>query len=139
MKSTEMGILIGLHRNVNSFDGKTSEIARKCGLTFSQFMVLEALYSKGDMTVGEVRDAILSTAGTISVIINNLVKAGYIERCFDEKDKRKSILHLTEAGFEVIDKAARENFEMIVSTMTVLENDEQRELLRLLKKLGGRQ
>ena len=49
MGRTEMKILIGLHRNVNALDKKTSKIAAEYNLTFSKFMVLEALYSKGDM------------------------------------------------------------------------------------------
>lgn len=81
-----MKILIGLHRNVNTLDKKTADLAAEYGLTFSQFMVLEALYSKGDMTVGEVRERILSTVGTISLIVNNLVKLNYIERLDDPKD-----------------------------------------------------
>ena len=60
-----MKILIGLHRNVNTLDKKTAKIASEYHLTFSQFMVLEALYSKGDMSVGEVRERILSSVGTI--------------------------------------------------------------------------
>lgn len=44
------------------------------GLTFGQFEVLEALYSKGDMSIGNVMKKILSSVGAISVIVNNLVK-----------------------------------------------------------------
>lgn len=40
------------------------------------------------MTVGEVRNSILSSVGTISLIVNNLVKMNYIERLSDEKDRR---------------------------------------------------
>ncbi|WP_235899151.1 MarR family transcriptional regulator [Suipraeoptans intestinalis] len=47
-------------------------------MTLSQFAVLEALYSKGDLTVGEVREKILSSVGTIPVIVNNLVGRGYV-------------------------------------------------------------
>ena len=74
MGRTEMKILIGLHRNVNALHKKTSKIAAEYNLTFSQFMVLEALYSKGDMSVGEVRERILSSVGTIPLIVNNLKK-----------------------------------------------------------------
>ena len=69
-----MKILIGLHRNVNTLHKKTSKIAAEYNLTFSQFMDLEALYSKGDMSVGEVRERILSSVGTIPLIVNNLKK-----------------------------------------------------------------
>ena len=133
-----MKILIGLHRNVNALDKKTSKIAAEYNLTFSQFMVLEALYSKGDMTVGEVRDRILSSIGTIPLIVNNLVKMNYVERLSDEKDRRVCILHLTEEGYDIISKIAPKNEEMIVENMAILDDKEKEELLYLLKKLGGK-
>ena len=109
MGKTELKILIGLHRNVNAIDKKTSKIAAEYNLTFSQFMVLEALYSKGDMSVGEVRERILSSVGTIPLIVNNLVKRNYVERLTDEKDRRVCILHLTKDGYDVISKVAHQN------------------------------
>ena len=133
-----MKILIGLHRNVNTLDKKTSQIAGEYNLTFSQFMGLEALYSKGDMSVGEVRERILSSVGTIPLIINNLVKMNYVERLADEKDKRVSILHLTKEGRDVISKVAPKNEMMIEESMKVLDSEEKEKLLYLLKKMGGK-
>lgn len=133
-----MKILIGLHRNINDIDKKTLKIAAEHGLTLSQFMVLEALYSRGDMTVGEVREKILSSVGTISVIVNNLVKMNYIERLPDERDRRVCILHLTKDGRDVISKVVPKNEAMIEDSMKVLTTEEQEDLLYLLKKMGGR-
>ena len=133
-----MKILIGLHRNVNSLDRKTSELASEYHLTFSQFMVLEALYSKGDMTVGQVRDRILSSVGTISLIINNLVKMKYVERLPDKNDRRVCILHLTSEGREIISKVAPRNEEMILDSLSILSEEEKEQMVYLLKKIGGK-
>ena len=133
-----MKILIGLHRNVNTLDKKKSQIAGEYNLTFSQFMVLEALYSKGDMSVGEVRERILSSVGTIPLIINNLVKMNYVERLADKKDKRVCILHLTKEGRDVISKVAPKNEMMIEESMKVLDSEEKEKLVYLLKKMGGK-
>ncbi|VWL85568.1 hypothetical protein OMES3154_00854 [Oceanivirga miroungae] len=135
MIKSEMKILIGLHRNVSVLDKKTSKIASEYNLTFSQFMVLEALYSKGKMTVGEVRDRILSSVGTIPVIINNLVKMGYVRRLSDSNDKRICILELTDKGYEVISKIAPENEKNIIDIMSVLSDSEKENLVMLLKKI----
>ncbi|HBI1562078.1 MULTISPECIES: MarR family winged helix-turn-helix transcriptional regulator [Enterococcus] len=132
-----MKILIGLHRNVNALDKKTSQLAAEYNLTFSQFMVLEALYSKGDMSVGEVRKRILSSVGTIPLIVNNLVKRNYIERLSDEKDRRVCILRLTQEGRDVISKVAPKNEEMVVESMKILNQKEKEKLVYLLKKIGG--
>lgn len=138
MEKIELNILIGLHRNVNALDKKTSKILEEYNLTFSQFMVLEVLYSKGDMRVGEVRERILSSAGTIPLIVNNLVKKNYIMRLSDEKDKRVCVLRLTEEGRDLISKIIPKNEAMIKESMDVLEQEEKERLLYFLKKIGGK-
>lgn len=137
MSHLDKNILIRLHRSVSALDKNTADIAAKYKLTFSQFMVLEALYSKGNLTVGEVRRAILSSVGTISVIINNLEKVGYIERLTDAADRRVSILQLTESGRAIISQIVPENNEMIRNYFDILTVAEKRELVALLKSLGG--
>lgn len=137
-RKIERKILIGLHRCVNALDKKTSRIAQEYKLTFSQFMVLEALYSKGDMSVGQVRERILSSVGTIPLIVNNLVKMGYVQRLPYESDRRVCILHLTEAGEEVLRQVAPKNRAMLEEELAVLEPQEQETFVALLKKLGGK-
>ncbi len=132
----DMKILIGLHRNVNDLDKKTTKISAKYNLTFSQFMALEALYSKGSMTVGEVRDKILSSVGTIPVIVNNLVKRNYVKRITDKTDKRICILELTKEGRDIIYQVSIKNKEMIKENMSVLTQEEKEKLVYLLKKIG---
>lgn len=138
MGDIELKILIGMHRNVNSIDKATSKLALEHGLTFSQFAVLEALYSKGDMTVGMVRKHILSSMGTIPLIINNLVKMNYVERLSDDNDRRVCIISLTHEGRQLIERLAPKNETMIKEYMSVLTDEERDHLLYLMKKLGGK-
>lgn len=137
MQKDNMKILIGLHKNVKELDRRTSEIARNYGLSFSQFMVLEALLSKGKLSISEVRDTILSSVGTISLVVNNLEKMDYIKRESDKNDKRICLLSLTDEGRELIEKVVPENEKMIKTYMEGLSKDERQTLLVLLKKLGA--
>lgn len=137
MEKDKLKILIGLHKNVKELDRRTLDIARSYGLSFSQFMVLEALYSKGNLSIGEVREAILSSVGTISLVVKNLEKMGYVKRKTDENDKRVSILSLTKEGRDVIEKVIPENEAMIYDYMKDLNEEETATLLSLLKKLGA--
>lgn len=138
MKNQNLKILIGLHKNVKDLDSRTLKIASKYGLSFSQFMVLEALYSKGKQSISEVRDAILSSVGTISLVVSNLEKMGYIKRESNPKDKRICILSLTDSGRDVIAKIVPENEKMINDYMEILDCDEKENLVNILKKLGGK-
>lgn len=136
MEKDKLKILIGLHKNVKELDRRTLDIARSYGLSFSQFMVLEALYSKGNLSIGEVREAILSSVGTISLVVSNLKKMGYVKRKTDENDKRVSILSLTNEGRDVIERVIPENEAMIYEYMKDLSGGEIETLLSLPKKLG---
>ena len=138
MENDNLKILIGLHKNVKELDSRTLAITGTYGLSFSQFMVLEVLFSKGKLSISEVRDAILSSVGTISLVVSNLEKMGYIKREADQNDKRICILSLTDAGYDLIKKIVPENEKMINTYMERLEENERKSLLALLKKLGGK-
>ncbi len=136
MAKTELKIIIGLHRVANTIDRQTSRIASEYDLTIGQFGVLEALYHKGDMTVGEVQEKILSSSGTIPLIINNLAKRGYLVRVQDKNDRRRCILHLTQKGQELISQVYPENEAKIIEMMAAWTDEEKTQLAVLLKKFG---
>lgn len=127
-------ILIGMHRMISQIDRNTAHIAAEYDLTLSQFGVLEALYHIGDLTVGEVKEKILSSDGTIPVVVKNLEKRGLLYRKQDPNDKRKSILSLTEQGRKVISEAYPVNEKMIRDQLSVWNGEEKRQLIALLRK-----
>lgn len=127
-------ILISTHRIVKDLDRQTTTISGKYGLTFQQFMVLEALLHKGVMTVGEIKDTILSSNGTIPVIINNLAKQELVQRDKDPEDHRKSVVRLTEKGRKLIEKVYPENEKMYTEKFDVWSAEEKKELIKLLSK-----
>jgi MarR family 2-MHQ and catechol resistance regulon transcriptional repressor len=129
-------ILIKMHRIINRIDRETAHIAARYDLTLSQFGVLEALYHVGNLTVGEVKEKILSSDGTIPVVVKNLEKQGLLFRKQDPADKRKSILSLTEQGRALITKAYPENEAMISRELSVWSKEDKKRLAALLKKYG---
>lgn len=137
MLKTELKILIGLHRAANRIDRQSIKLFAKYGLTMGQFAVLEALYHKGNMTVGQVQEKILSTSGTIPVIVRNLEKRQYLTRLHDEEDKRRSILHITKEGSELMAIVYPQNEEKIIEMLNMLNDSEKEQLITLLKKIGG--
>ena len=133
----ELKIFIGMSRALNRINKATNKVCTKYGLTNPQFAVLEALYHKGDLFVGELQEKILSTSGTIPVIIKNLEKDGYLEKINDEVDKRRFIIHITEEGIKLMDIVYPEIEEIIISMMRVWNKEDQDEILKYMKKFGG--
>lgn len=114
-------------------DRETTRISAAYGLTFPQFMVLEALLHKESMTVGEIKDTILSSNGTIPVIINNLEKQEMVNRSKDPEDHRRSLIMLTEKGRALIEQVNPENIKMYQDRFSVWTKAEKKELIRLLE------
>jgi MarR family 2-MHQ and catechol resistance regulon transcriptional repressor len=127
-------ILIKMHRILNQIDRQTAHVATEYDLTLSQFGVLEALYHNGELSVGEVKEKILSSDGTIPVVVKNLEKRGFLSRKQDARDKRKSILSLTSQGKQVISEAYPRNETMIHDQMSIWSEEEKAQLMTLLKK-----
>lgn len=139
MAKLELKALIGLHRTVNAIDRQSARVCAAAGLTLGQFAVLEALFHKGDLTVGQVQEKILSTSGTIPLIVGNLEKRGYLVRRHDEADRRCRILHLTPKGEEVVGRVFPENEKVIIEAVSCWSDEEKQQLVSLLEKFGGRQ
>lgn len=133
----ELNLVIALNRVVNRINKKTAVICSKYDISLGQFAVLEVLYHKGDLKVCDVREKILSTDGTISIIIKNLEKKGYISKVKSEKDKRLSLLHLEESGRKLIDEVFPLNCKSIVKEFSKYTKEEKEYLLKLLER--GRQ
>lgn len=130
----ELNLFIGLSRTYLYIMRETEQILREHDLTKGQFSVMEALYHKGEMTATALRAKILATPGNLPVIIRNLVRDGYIDKRTDPRDKRSSLLTLTDSGRDKIEAVMPENERRIKRIIGVWDKAEQKEMLRLLKK-----
>src|SRR5690606_16798388 len=73
------------------------------GLTQTEFAILEALFHKGPMLLGEVQKKILVSSGGITFLIDRLAKRGLVTRRLCESDRRARWAELTPAGRELIE------------------------------------
>lgn len=109
----------------------------KFDLSPSQFAVIEALYHKGPLTVGEVKQIILLTPGNLTVVIRNLEKQELITVC-PGKDRRQKILSLTPEGESQLEQV----FPLHVKRLDQLLNtytDQQKDLLITTLRQGRKQ
>lgn len=139
MENINVKLIIGLHRNVNQIDKMTANLVREYNITLSQFSVLEVLYSKGPMCIGDIKEKILSSTGTIPVIISNLEKIDLIERKAVPNDKRFSMIHLTKKGKELIEDILPRNEVLLKEYFSGLSEVDKNDLLNLLKKLSKKE
>ena len=134
----DLKLVIALTRSVQFIRKNETPLLQQYGLTISQFGVLEILYHKGDLRVCEIIEKALSTGGNMTVVIQNLVKEGWILRHRDPADGRAWIIHLSNKGHELMGKMFPEHAGNISRLMGNLDGKEKDQLLGLLKKLTGK-
>lgn len=129
-----MAVYISMSRVINTLRRENNKLILKHNLTLGQFAVMEALYSKGRLSTGEVMEKILTTSGNIPVIVKNLEKDGFITRKQDEADKRRFILDLTDKGKDLMDEIVPENLKFMDELISLWDDDEKEELIILMNK-----
>lgn len=129
-----MAVYISMSRVINTLRRENNKLILKHDLTLGQFAVMEALYSKGRLSTGEVMEKILSTSGNIPVIVKNLEKDGFITRKQDESDKRRFILDLTDKGKDLMDEIVPENLKFMDELISLWDDDDKEELIILMNK-----
>ena len=129
-------LLVVLNKSNITVGRKSEKTIKPTGLTIPQFSVLEILYNKGDLKVGDIIEKSLSTVGNISLVIDNLCKLGYTEKKKCTLDKRITYVTLTTNGRNLMDSMWEAHIEEMDNIMSSLILEEKETFIKLLKKLG---
>lgn len=125
-----------LSRAQRAFMERVRENVARHGLTSTEFAVLEALYHKGPLLLGEIQTKILVSSGGITYLVDRMVERGLVERRACPEDRRARYAALTDEGVEFMDRIFPEHARCIARASEGLSSDERREATRLLKALG---
>lgn len=106
-------------------------------LTQSQFGTLEALYHLGPLNQRTIGEKLLKSGGNITMVIDNLVRQGWVKRKRDSQDRRSMVIHLTKEGESFISSLFPKHLEKIRNELSKLTGSEMDELARLCRKLGS--
>ena len=112
-----------------------TDVARH-GLSIGEFGVLEALYHKGPMLLGEVQRKVLCSSGGVTYLVDRLEDQGLVERRACPQDRRARYAALTRRGRSLIGRIFPEHARRLTQLLSALNPKEQRQVHRLLRKLG---
>jgi MarR family 2-MHQ and catechol resistance regulon transcriptional repressor len=111
------------------------DVARH-GLTVTEFAILEALYHRGPLLLGELQRKILVSSGGVTYLVDRLAARGLVERRECAEDRRARYAALTPAGDALIARIFPEHARAIARAMEGLTRAEQAQAAALLKALG---
>ncbi len=135
-QESALKLWVVLARSFDAISKNVDEDIAKYDLTTTEFGILEVLYHKGPLLLGEVQKKILVTSGGITYLVDRLVEKGLVRREECAEDRRARYAVLTPAGNALIRRIFPQHTAAIEQAVSGLTLAEQREAVALLKKLG---
>jgi DNA-binding MarR family transcriptional regulator len=106
------------------------------GLTQTQFAALAKLSEVGPCSQNYLGRLIYLDAATIKGVVDRLHLRGFVTALNDPKDRRRRAVALTDRGRHVTEAAMVVAADITAATLGPLTVDEQRQVAKLLRKLG---
>src|SRR5215467_4754967 len=122
---------IAMQRHTSIFTSRMIE-----GLTQTQFAALAQLHEVGPCSQNHLGRLIYLDAATIKGVVDRLLLRGFVTALNDPRDRRRRAVALTDQGRQVTQAAIGVAAEITAATLTPLTADEQRQIAKLLRKLG---
>ena len=113
--------------------GVYTPLLKPLGLTYTQYLVMMALWERGKEKVGELCHRLYLDCGTITPMLKKMEESGWLTRCRCKVDERVVYVALTDKGW-----ALREQVKDIpdkVGKCITLPKEDAFELYKLLRRL----
>ncbi len=111
--------------------GSYTPYLKPLGLTYTQYVVMMALWEHETVNVGQLGDILKLDAGTLTPLLKRLEKAGYVTRERSKEDERITIISVTPEGDALKEQCKDIPLKMAKDGSPLSEKD-ARELYRLL-------
>ena len=105
----------------------------KLGLTYTQYLVMMALWEYGEMSVGSLCERLYLDTGTLTPLLKKLEQKGLVTRTRSAHDARRVDVALTDAGSSMKEQARFVPLGM--GECLDVSPEDAAELVRLLRKL----
>ncbi len=121
-------------------------ISRRIGGNASRRRIIALLDERGPLTQRELRELLGIQAGSLSELVSRMEKFGVLTRAVDQRDRRRTVLTLTELGYKRAREPREMNDERLFAALTPEEREELRQMLQKIddahvkweREVGGR-
>jgi len=105
------------------------------GVTLAQCHTLLEIESKEKESLTEIAKTLGLDKSTVSRTIDGLVNVGLVDRTIPAENRRMATIQLTNAGKNICESINCNNDKYFLDTLSVLNEPETEELIRLLEKV----
>jgi MarR family 2-MHQ and catechol resistance regulon transcriptional repressor len=135
-RAATLQLIIAIGRSLQALEQHVRPHLAEAGLSMTEFAVLEVLYHKGPLRLGEVSDRILVTSASTTYVVKKLEERGLIRRRPSDEDSRVVYGELTNKGRALIAEVFPEHVERLQKGTAGLTVAQKRDAARLLRTLS---
>src|SRR4051812_38974139 len=110
-------LFVVLARAMNAVRGRVEAHVDTHDLTHTEFGIMEALYHKGPLLLGDVQKKILLSSGGVTYTVDRLAEKGLVERRECPTDRRARYAALTARGTALMREVFPTHAEQIESAV----------------------
>lgn len=111
---------------------------RRGAITREQYWIMRTLMDHGSMRIKDLASAIGCTAGSASVAVKRMERAGLVNRERGREDERVVTVTLAKQGVKMLDTWRKEQLDSMDALFEPLSQGEKRSLRALLEKALSR-
>ena len=111
------------------------EYSQRFALSVTEWRVMAVLGRYPGLSASKVAQRTAMDKVAVSRAVARLLESGRIEREFDDDDRRRSVLRLSDAGYTVYDEVAPLALDFERHVLDGMREDERELLFRLLDRL----
>jgi MarR family transcriptional regulator, 2-MHQ and catechol-resistance regulon repressor len=135
-RAATLQLVIAVGRALQAIERVVRSPLAASGLAMTEFAVLEVLYHKGPLRLGEIRDRILVTGASTTYVVKKLEERGLMRRKDLAEDSRVVLGELTAKGRALIEEVFPVHVELLEQATAGLTLSEKREASRVLRALS---
>lgn len=128
--------LVALRRILRATELNGRELARRTGLTTSQFIILQIIGRAGSAMPSSVAKTARLTPATVTVIVAKLERARLVTRRRGVEDRRRNWVEITSAGRDLLQKSPNLLQDRFQANFRRLEDWEQAMILTGLERVS---
>lgn len=126
--------LIALRQILRATEISSRALAKQCGLTPSQLILMEMIAKSGGATPSALAKEISLSHATVTALLDKLESRAFLKRMRNEHDKRRITVLLTEQGAAILENAPSILQQRFVRGFDKLEGWERSFLVAALER-----
>lgn len=128
-------VLIAIRRIIQSIDLHSRRLVKQFGLTGPQLIILREISQSEEITASDISKAISLSQATVTGVLDRLEKRGYIVRKRSDRDRRRTLVGITQLGNHILASAPPLMQESFTEQFGELQIWEQHMILSSLHRL----